>query len=324
MNSTYTLSLLEIDSWLNNISNQTLTVNTKDSFFMALAPRLNNNSIVLGASHTRGSGGQIIQNTNEHSIINSPISTAAIVPAMHLTQIASLNMFIIGVPTAYRSIDNVTNKTLASSIVVASALRHTSASTPIKIYLYFQIIEQWIPNITDVRYLCSYYDTNTFQWSESGCTEPIFNLRLNRYECNCNHLTSFALLWLPNIPLTPNLTAQDIASLIFESFSILCFLCVITHAIIIRIRNPLIGLQTYDLLPLISTASTTILFIFHIALAMTVYTNTSSQQQTQCFQSASVLMSFVYFFLIFMFCGKTSVGYFNYLRFVRLFPQPSL
>ena len=32
---------------------------------------------------------------------------------------------------------------------------------------------------------------------------------------------------------------------------------------------------------------------------------------------------FVYFSLILMFCVKTSVGYFNYLRFVRLFPEPS-
>jgi hypothetical protein len=34
-------------------------------------------------------------------------------------------------------------------------------------------------------------------------------------------------------------------------------------------------------------------------------------------------MFFTYFFLIFMFCVKTSVGYFNYLRFVHLFPEPS-
>jgi hypothetical protein len=84
------------------------------------------------------------------------------------------------------------------------------------------------------------------------------------------------------------------------------------------------SLRAYDLLPLISCASTTILFIFFIALGMTVYTGTSSLNQTECFLSSSVLMFFTYFFLIFMFCTKTSVGYFNYLRFVRLFPEPSL
>jgi len=55
---------------------------------------------------------------------------------------------------------------------------------------------------------------------------------------------------------------------------------------------------------------------------MTVYTRTTSEEETECFLSSSVLMFFVYFFVIFMFCTKTSVGYFNYLRFVLLFPQP--
>ena len=82
-------------------------------------------------------------------------------------------------------------------------------------------------------------------------------------------------------------------------------------------------LKANDLLPLISCASTTILFIFYIALTLTVYTNTPSKDETKCFLSSSILMFFVYFFLIFMFCAKTTVGFFNYLRFVYLFPQPS-
>jgi hypothetical protein len=87
----------------------------------------------------------------------------------------------------------------------------------------------------------------------------------------------------------------------------------------------LISFEARDLLPLISSASTMIVFIFYIALTMTIYTRIPfpSSTPTPCFKSASVLMFFVYFFLIFMFCAKTSVGYFNYLRFVYLFPQPS-
>ena len=280
-------------------------------------------TIALGAAYTRGLGGELVTSDNKATVTSLNLSTAAIIANESLDDVQSLSILIMGKPSPYRSIDNTTNKTVASSIVVVSVKRKTTFSAPMKISLYFQIIDEWKPNITNVRYLCSYYDTDTYQWTESGCTTPLFNAPLNRYECNCNHLTSFALIWLPNVPLTSNLSAQDIASLVFECLSIVCFLCVILHAIIIRLRNPLIGLQTYDLVPLISTASTTILFIFHIALALTVYTNTTSQQQTQCFRSASVLMFFVYFFLIFMFCGKTSVGYFNYLRFVCLFPQPS-
>jgi hypothetical protein len=192
------------------------------------------------------------------------------------------------------------------------------------ISLYFQVLNEFNPNRSDVDYYCSFYDTNRSQWNESGCTNPVYNTQYDRYECSCNHLTSFALIWLPNVPFTTYFDAQDIASLVFQSISIVCFLGIIIHAIVIRVRNPIMSLRAYDLLPLISCASTTILFIFFIALGMTVYTGTSSLNQTECFLSSSVLMFFTYFFLIFMFCTKTSVGYFNYLRFVRLFPEPSL
>ena len=194
------------------------------------------------------------------------------------------------------------------------------------ISLYFQVLNEYKPNV-NATYLCSFYDTNNSKWNESGCTIPQYNQQFDRYECSCNHLTSFALIWLPqssSINSTRTLDAQDIASLVFQSISIVCFLAVIIHAIVIRIRDPSMSLRAYDLLPLISCASTTILFIFYIALGMTVYTKTSSANETKCFLSSSVLMFFVYFFLIFMFCVKTSVGYFNYLRFVHLFPQPSL
>jgi hypothetical protein len=58
---------------------------------------------------------------------------------------------------------------------------------------------------------------------------------------------------------------------------------------------------------------------------MTIYTRISSLSltSTACFTSASILMFITYFLLIFMFCVRTSVGYFNYLRFVQLFPEPS-
>ena len=300
-----------------------MNVNNSDLFLMAEQFNQNSAMITLGVDFVRGVGGALLTRDNKDSLAYLNVSAASIIATESLNSVTSLRMLVIGKPSAYRHIDNITNKTLVSSIIVGSVKRRFSSSSSVNISLYFQVIDEWKPNITNVRYFCSFYDTNSSQWNESGCTTPIFNVPLNRYECTCNHLTSFALLWLPNIPLTSTLTAQDIASLVFESLSIVCFLCVILHGIIIRLRAPSIGLHAFDLLPLISTASTTILFIFHIALAMTVYTNTISQQQTHCFQSASVLMFFVYFFLIFMFCGKTSVGYFNYLRFVRLFPQPS-
>jgi hypothetical protein len=288
---------------------------------MVQPPNPNKNTSILGASFVRNEGGRVVDTSNEDNVINSPLSTAAVMRKEDLIGVTSLNILIIDDPTAYKNIDNSSNKTLASSVIVVAAKENESLSTEIGILLYFQVLNDSESKPGD-DYYCLFYDTNHAKWNDSGCTKPMYNTQFDRYECSCNHLTSFALLFLPNVPLTRDLSPQDIASLVFQSISIVCFLFIIIHAIVIRVRDPLMSIRAYDLLPLISCASTTILFIFYIALGMTVYTKTSSLDQTQCFLSSSVLMFFVYFFLIFMFCTKTSVGYFNYLRFVRLFPQP--
>ena len=277
----------------------------------------------MGASFTRGIGGEVVDSSNIDKVTNSNISVAAIVSNQSLTDVTSLNMLIINKPSSFINVDNSSNKKLASPIIMATVRRNNSLS-PMNISLYFRIIRAYRPNVS-ATYLCSFYDPNTLKWNESGCTVPQYIQQFDRYECSCNHLTSFALIWLPQSSTNSSRTldAQDIASLVFQSISIISFLAVIIHAIYIRIREPIMSLNAYNLLPLISCASTTILFIFYIALGMTAYTKTSSTDETNCFLSSSILMFFVYFLLIFMFCVKTSVGYFNYLRFVCLFPQPS-
>ncbi|CAM4840981.1 unnamed protein product [Rotaria magnacalcarata] len=322
-NSNYTLTVSEIDNYLSSINSSNLTINTNDSFLMANAPNQPGNAIVLGASFVRGTGGQVVNTLNEGNVISSNLSTAAILNYQSLSNVKSLNMIIINSPTAFQNIDNSTNKTLASSVVMVNIQRNSTVSSPINISLFFQILNEFRPNVS-ADYYCSYYDTYNLRWNESGCSSPTFNTVFNRYECSCDHLTSFALLWLPQGQLTTYLNASDIASLVCLSISIVCFLAIIIHAIALRIRDPVMGFKPYELVPLLSCASTTILFIFYIALGMTVYTKTSSTNESRCFLSSSVLMFFVYFFLIFMFCTKTSVGYFNYLRFICLFPQPSI
>ncbi|CAF1438636.1 unnamed protein product [Rotaria sordida] len=322
LNSTYTLTVNEIDTYLSNISNVNLTINTMDSILIAQPVNQGDNVIVLGASFRSGIGGEVINNLNKETITNSYLSTAAIINDQSLKDITSLNILIIDKPTTHENIDNSTNKTLASSVVVVTVQPSGSTSTSRNISLYFQILPEYQPN-GSAEYFCSFYDTINSIWNESLCTKPQYNQIFNRYECSCSHFTSFALVWLPKIPLTRYLNAQDIASLIFQSISILCFIVIIIHGLIIRICKPSVSIPARDLLPLISCAVTMILFIFYIALAMTVYTKTSSENQTSCFLSSSVLMFFTYFFLIFMFCVKTSIGYFNYLRFVYLFPPPS-
>ncbi|CAF0848890.1 unnamed protein product [Rotaria sordida] len=325
-NQTNVLSVNAINKIIDNFDGVNLTVNSNTSFLMIQRPKKGDNMMVLGASVKRGMGGKIVDATNKENIMHSFLSAAAIVNQESLNGVISFNMLIIDKPTGYEYVDNSTNKILASSVIVTSLRRNNSNFTSIIISLYFNPLDEYKRNESG-KYLCSFYDTKSFQWNESGCSDAQYNNEYNRYECVCNHLTSFALIWLPEALLietgTQKLDAQDIASLIFQSISILCFLAIIIHAIRLRIIKSSIDIQALNLLPLISTASTTILFIFFIILSMVVYTQTSSSNQTQCFFSSSILMFIVYFLLIFMFCVKTSVGYFYYLRFVRLFPPPS-
>ncbi len=281
----------------------------------------------MGASFIRGIGGEIIYTSNRDNITQQYLSVAAIISEESLIGVLSLNLLIIDKPTPYKYADNITNKTVASSVIVATLRRNSSTyNNPELISLYFSPFGEH-RRYSKGEYLCSFYDTNNSYWSEYGCSDAYFNKQFNRYECNCTHFTSFALVWLPESLSTTNFTqsfdAQDIASLIFQLISIICFLIIIIHAICIRILDPMGRVQTLKLLPLLSTASTTILFIFFIALSLTVYTQTSSSDETDCFLTSKILMFITYFLLIYMFAVKTTVGYFYYLRFVRLFPQPS-
>jgi hypothetical protein len=278
LNSTYTLSIQQIDSYLTNISNVNVTVNTANSILVAQQPNQGNGLIVLGASFTRGVGGQIVNNNNEDQTLSTNLSTAAVISNTSLVGIKSLNMLIINKPTAFEKVDNVSNKTLASSIVVASLVATDSTPRSLNISLFFRVLAEYQPNVS-AQYLCSFYDNQALQWNQSGCSAPPYNPALVRYECSCNHLTSFALIWLPQSAATNStsnststLDAQDIASLVFQSLSILCFLIILVHASIVRFTDPSTHLSNYQLLPLISAASTSVLFVFYIALGMTVYT----------------------------------------------------
>ncbi|CAF0954256.1 unnamed protein product [Adineta steineri] len=324
-NTANTLSLNEIDKVIDKLNNSIIPIDTTTSFIMVQPPKQQNNSnvIALGASVSENTGGQVVNNLNKDDITKNPhLLTAAIINEELLNHVAFLSIFIIKDPTPFLHVDNSSNKTPASSLVIVSVGRINNANVVKNITLYFQIFNE-SQRRNDRTYLCSYYNTTTLTWDEAGCSVPTYDTDLNRYECSCNHFTSFALIWLPKQSLTSYLNSQDIASLIFQSISIICLLVIIIHAIFRTIRFPTNTFQIYNLLPLISGATSTILFIFYIALCMTVYTQTSSSDQTKCFTSSTVLMFFTYFFLIFMFCVKTSVGYFNYLRFIHLFPQPS-
>ncbi|CAF5118810.1 unnamed protein product, partial [Rotaria sp. Silwood1] len=165
---------------------------------------------------------------------------------------------------------------LSSSIVFATINSTNSNRTKIFIDLYFQVLKPPKPT-EDVKYLCTFYDTNTSQWNEYGCTIPQYNTKFQRYECQCNHTTSFALIWLPKPPGPPGnipravLDHQDKASIAFQIISIICFIGVIIHGIVMKFTKPHMFIQLRLLVSLISCVVTMILFIFYIALGLTVY-----------------------------------------------------
>ncbi|CAF1579192.1 unnamed protein product, partial [Adineta ricciae] len=327
-NSSYILTLNRVDQLVNNLNSTSFTVNGTSSFLLVQTTSQNQSDdvLVLGASFSPDAYGQVVNTQNRESIISSNISSAAIVSNDSIVNVKSMSIFIIDNPSLYKNVDNSTNDTLViSSLIVASVKNFPNRSSSVKIALYFTPALD-SPQPSNGTFLCSFYDTSMSRWNSSGCSSPTYNSDFKRYECSCNHTTSFALIWLPSGVLASsgrNFRSADTASLICQSLSIACILGILLHAAVNRVIHPSNHISATIMLPLISYASTGILFVFYIALTMTVYTRTTSENETQCFLSSRVLMFFTYFFLIFMLCIKTSIGYFNYLRFVQLFPPPS-
>ncbi|UJR22856.1 hypothetical protein I4U23_025885 [Adineta vaga] len=175
------------------------------------------------------------------------------------------------------------------------------------------------------RYMCKSYNTNTSQWTSDDCLPPRYNFELDRYECECNNSSSFTLIWLPDSlnNKSEEYNSLDIASLVFQSISIISLIVVLIHIVIIQNSFQAMPFTILDFLPLISFTATIILFSLHITLNIITYKQIYSEDQTECILHSRILMFFVYFFMIFMFCMKLCLAYLNYLDFVRLFPQLS-
>ncbi|CAF3739812.1 unnamed protein product [Rotaria socialis] len=371
-NSNNTLSINEINTLVGSLNGNYAALNDTGSVLIITKPGDTDVQVkVIGVSYQENMGGTIVNVQNRDNVTSSNVSTAGIVTLSSLFYAASFNMFIINDPTPFENADNTSNRTISSSIVMSTIETMHNNRPAIDITLYFQVVKPPTTN-GDVTYSCAFYDKNTSQWSESGCSPAIYNKRLDRYECNCDHLTSFALVWLPK-PLgsSSNLTivelnAQDKASIAFQVISICCFIAAVIHGVILQFTKSRIFITLRLLLPIISCIVTLILFIFWIALCLTVYSrfsqaspssqnrsnqgrsfqenfkefnllenrldsrigsssvNSSPRANVSCLPAEQDLMFVVYFLIIFMFCVKTSIGYFNYRRFVQLFPPPPL
>jgi hypothetical protein len=275
--------------------------------------------VTVGAYFISGSGGAPISQADQSDNLSKSFSAAAVFDNASLDNISNLNLFLLDRPNDTRLFNDSKNRIVVSSVIIASP--QTINNVSVNITLYFENQAKDLTDAPSDEFVCVYFDTNTSLWNDSGCTKPIYNDTHKRYECNCSHLTSFGLLWLP--PGSSGLRVIDIFSLVGQFISIGCFLTLIIHAVVTRINNPHVKFQPAVLLPMISSGITALLFIFYVTLVLTVQTKARLLETKICFTSDTILMFLVYFFIILMFGTKTSIGYFNYIHFVRLFPPPS-
>ena len=343
-NPDVTLTLTQIDNVVSNLTENSLNFNTSTALVLTTNP-VQDERIILGASFRTGIGGNYVDNFNKPQIINSAISSAVIFNNDSLINASTLAIAVISDTTVYANVDNSSNQQLVSQLIVTELRTRSeieSYNTNISVSLYFQIISQ--ANVAqDPEFTCVFYDTTTLRWNSSGCTVPTFNPAFNRFECSCNHLTSFGLVWSPRSIRSssesldpPVLNAKDIGSLVCQSISIVAFTMVIIHYIVMVHQKPNDFSSPKNILPLAAFGATILLFIFFIATSLTVFTRYQNKNQgtsssssrtissrassfdpTVCLSSESQLALTVYFFLILMFSFKTLAGHATYRYFIK-------
>ncbi|UJR26097.1 hypothetical protein I4U23_007443 [Adineta vaga] len=258
-NSNFLITLGRVDGLVDNLNSTNFNVNGTSNFLMVQNRNENDDVKVLGASFQPSIHGQIVNSENKDNILRSNLSCAVVVSNDSIANIQSMSILIINEPSLYKNIDNSTNDTvLLSPIIVASMKRLTGTTSSINISLYFTPLAD-SPASNNGTFRCSFYDTNTYRWNDSGCTSPTYNEDYKRHECSCSHTTSFALIWLPSSLLKSSgrtFRAADIASLASQSLSIACFLGILAHAFVDRFIRRSILLYATVLLPLISYGST--------------------------------------------------------------------
>ena len=283
LNASNTLTISQINQIVGGLVIGNYTQITPDSILVITRPICSNAATVIGASIAMNNRSTPIDTINYNNVTNSQLSAAGVVNFTgQCTSVSAFNIFIIDDPTIYRT-TNSSNTIVVSSIIIATIATVESANVPINIELYFQ--QSTFPNFdTNGRHACAFYDTNSSAWNESGCSTPLYEPALQRFRCRCNHLTSFALIWLPTTPPPDGklieYNHQDKASIAFQSISIVCFLGIIIHIVTVRILHPKKYSRTTHLLPIMSCGVTMILFIFYIALGTMVYTRRMQSPET--------------------------------------------
>lgn len=246
------LSASEIDQLVVNLNNIDIVNSTNRSLIIAVLPDMGFYSpMTVGGLFYRKVDGRAITNLNSAMYLNSNISVGATFLTTDLDYVNSLNMLTIDKAPFYEYLDQSNHQRVASSIIIVGLQRWNSSNASVNITLYFQVLEEYLSSLIGGSYSCSWYDFQSYRWSSTNCTEPIFNYIFNRYECRCTHLSTFALIWSPQTCSNPNLTeaingtcvAKPIAQVNLE-----ISLSIIVHSSLIVLRAML--LVHYEIQPI--------------------------------------------------------------------------
>lgn len=310
----------QIDRFIDGV-NETIEASSENASLIAQRTQQGDDLNVGVVVESNGTG-HSVRNTTKAEAVTTSVIAAAIFSDQSIKGIDFYTVFILKNSSAYQNLDESSREHAVVSAIITASARQYDSRHDVLIDLYFRVLQPTSEQ-RNGEYVCSFFNTSTSTWSESGCSKARYNDKHQLYKCTCDHQSIFALLWLSTSPLSDHLDAKDFVSLTVLSISCLAFSLVIIHSLMVRLSSPSKSIAARELLPLISTGSTTLLFILFIALSIRVYTRTSPSDRTQATLEINTLMFALYFSLIFMFATKTSVGYFNYLRFVRLFSEPS-
>lgn len=211
-NTNLSLSLGEIDSLVSNLTSLSVVFNANASFLMVVPPSSQGiNTTILGALFIRNLGGLIVENDGSNNPANTSLTAAAEFSPASLVNVISLNMLIVNKPIIYENIDSSNSTQLASAVIVIGVQRNSSVSAPVNISLFFQVLPEYNQSVNG-SYLCAYYDLGLRVWNSSGCTVPVYNGVFARYECSCNHLSTFALIFARSL-LSPTFCVNSTHSL---------------------------------------------------------------------------------------------------------------
>ena len=117
-----------------------------------------------------------------------------------------------------------------NSRVVSASLgqgRHVELSHPVKIYLRHLVPE----NMTDA--VCVYWDFEVHGWSDEGCRVVASNATMT--QCECSHLTNFAVVMKASVPST----AQDLLTSIridIVAYIIAAVITLVAVVLLVKVR----------------------------------------------------------------------------------------